>query len=472
MNYTNCNQSAENVKTCTENLQTRQPGNQAAEPTNAGASSALLAAFRQADLEDAAADGDYSAMYELEDQAEKRGLGLLTETPNYSIKPGTAGINTDYLTYFTSIDGQSSVLVYGSVPVDAYQRFDGWLAELADKELKSLDVELACIDWRFQRPAGGNYGYFAMLSGSGLSIQFCRSPGKTSGAEIPLCKVVFGWQLANSANLAKVMRRVFEYLQILGCEGLRYHISRLDIQYTTNQLQMSDIERARQENRVVTRCRKPGTWGGDVFAAETYLWNSKKSGWLLRIYDKMSELLEKAEGDKLEWLSRFLQAEKYSWVRVEWELKREFLRERGITTFDDLYNHWQALTTYIMAFLVRFVDRDKGNHSERTLPADWWSTIHQNLSGAADGCQPLPPKTRPEQAVKLDPLSTSRFSSAGCTFISKVVASEAATNEIDLETAFYNVLLRLKSTILDKSKTITDSQNVSWAGYSEFANFG
>lgn len=473
MNNTNFNQSAEKVNTCTKNFQDGSAPPISTQPNAAAsASAALLAAFAEADLEDSARDGDPGAIAELCDRwYSGGGLDLLTETPNYSIKPGLAGINTDYSTYFTSIDGQTSVLVYGSKPSDAYALFDSWLEQIDEQELKSLDVDLAGHAWRFQRSAGGNYGYFAMITGSGLSIAFCRSPGKTSRAEIPLCKVVFGWQLANSANLADVMAKVFEYLRILGADGLRYHISRLDIQYTTNNLPMTEIERARVENRVVTRCRKPGTWGGNTDAAETYVWTSNKGGWILRIYNKTVELLEKCEGDKIEWLERFIPFYSSAWTRVEWELKRDFLRERGITTFDDLYNSWQSLTTYIMAYLVRFVDRDKGNHTERTLPADFWALIHQNITGAGEGCQPLKEKTKPSQAVKLDSRTTSIFSSTTVTFFSKLVASDAAINETSIEDALYNVFLRLKTAIVEKSKTITDSADVTWSGYSDFDQY-
>lgn len=474
MNYTNSNQSSKFVNTCTGNFQPAgAPAVPSAEP-NAGASAALAAAFAEADLQESALDGDPSAVAEITDRWEASGgLGLLTETPNYSIISGTAGINTDYLSYFASIDGQTSALVYGSKPVHAYELFDRWLDELDGLEVKSLDVDLAGVSWRFSRSAGGNYGYFAMISGAGLSIQFCRTPGKTGGAEIPLCKVVFGWQLANSSNLSGVMAKVYQYLDILGCEGLRYHITRLDIQYTTNAFTMEDIERERLENRIVTRCRKVRKVEGESGALEYCAWTSNKGGWTLRIYDKFREVCEKGECDKLEWLTRFIgDGSNASMVRVEWELKRDFLRELGITTFDDLYDKWQALITHIMANLVRFVDRDKANHSERTKPALFWSIIHSNLSGASEGVQPLNPKNKPLQAIKLDKISHSRFTSAAVTFLSKVVASDAATNETTIEAALYEAFYRLKESILAKSSEITESGNLAWAGYSEFSAFG
>lgn len=473
MNYTNSNQSAEFVKPFTGNFQPeRAAAVRSAEP-NAEASAALAAAFAQADLEDCALDGDPSAVAELCDRWEAGGgLGLLTETPIYSINPGTAGINTDYSTYFTSLDGQTSALVYGSKPSDAYALFERWLDDLEEQEVKTLDVDLAGVCWRFSRSAGGNYGYFAMISGAGLSIQFCRTPGKTAGAEIPLCKVVFGWQLANSSNLSGVMAKVFQYLEILGCQGLRYHISRLDIQYTTNAFTMDDIEQERAQNRVVTRCRKVRKVEGESGALEYCAWTSSKGGWTLRIYDKFREVMEKGDCDKFEWLTRFIgDGSSALMVRVEWELKRDFLRELGVTTFDDLYNSWQSLTTHIMAYLVRFVDRDKANHSERTKPAPFWALIHSNLSGAGEGCQPLKNKTRPSQAIRLDRISHSRFTSAAVTFLSKVIASDAATNETSIETALYDAFYRLKESILEKSQAITDEGNLSWSGYSEFESF-
>lgn len=472
MNSSNCNHNSEKVNTCTENSQPERAVAVRSATPNAGASAALADAFAQADLEDSALDGDYSAAAELADQWEKRGLGLLTETPNYSIISGTAGINTDNLTYFASLDGQTAALVYGSKPSHAYEIFDNWLSDLEEQDVKTLDVDLAGVCWRFSRSAGGNYGYFAMLSGAGLTIQFCRTPGKTAGAEIPLCKVVFGWQLANTSNLEGVMGKVFQYLQILGCEGLRFHITRCDIQYTTNAFTMDDIEQMIAQNRVVTRCRKVRKVEGESGALEYCAWSSNKGGWTLRIYDKFKEVCEKGECDKLEWLTRFIgDGSNASMVRVEWELKRDFLRELGVTTFDDLYNSWQSLVTHIMAFLVRFVDRDKANHSERTKPADFWALIHSNLLGAGEGCQPLQHKQKPSQAIKLDKISHARFTSAAVTFLSKVIASDAATNETTLEEALYNAFYRLKSSIIDKSEQITDTGNLTWAGYSEFESF-
>lgn len=465
----NVNTRAKIDKLCTDALE-QEADNQPERRTFADASAAFRSACQHAELVEAAEDGDWAAIDALVEETEKRGLGLLTETPSYSINPALAGINTDYSTYFNSLDGQTACLVYGSVPSLAYTLLDNWLEELTEKDVKNFEVDLAGVRWSFSRAAGGNYGYFAMITGGGLSIAFCRSPGKTAGAEIPLCKVVFGWQLANSCNLADVMAQLFKYLSILGSTGLRYHISRLDIQYTTNQLQMTDIELARQQNRVVTRCQKPGQWGGDVRAAETYLWSAKKSGWLLRIYDKTREVIQTAAGDKYEWLASIIPDGR--WVRIEWELKREFLRERDITTFEDLYAHWQPLISYIMANLVRFVDRDKGNHSERTEPAPWWLVVHNNLVAAADGAQPLPVRCRPVRSVQLDKLTQSRFIGAASTFLGRVLASEAAKNDKTIDEAFYDVLLRLKSTIIDKAQTYSFKQDTDWAGYSDFAPYG
>lgn len=469
MNYTYFNQSAEKVNSCTGNFnQERKEAADQREP-NADASASLAEAFAQADLIDRAEDGDFSAVVELDELFACQGLELLTETPKTPINTPTAGINTDNQSFFSSPDGQTACLVYGSLPSDVLTRFEGWLADLDEQDVKHLDVELACRYWRFSRARGGNYGYFAQLAGSGITLSFCRNPGKTSGAEIPLCKVVFGWQVANSCNLADVMRRVFEYLQILGCSGLRYHITRLDLQYTTNRFELRTIEQAIQGNATATHCRNFHRIGPDIEQAETYFWKSSKSGWALRIYNKTLEMLAKNDAAKLEYYWNLLGTDPL--IRFEFELNRDFLRTNGVTTFDDLYSHWQTLLTYIFAHCVRFLDRDKAGHVERAKPAAWWVQIHSNWVVAADGQEELQRRSKPQIAVKLDNHSKQVFTSSAAAFLAKLVASDAAYNETSFETAFYNLVTRIKTSVMARADEITQTAAVEWSGLSEFDQF-
>ena len=368
--------------------------------------------------------------------------------------------------FFAGIDGQTAIFVYGGGVRSSYQKIiDSTLERLKEAKLNEIEIELAGVRWTLRRCGSGGYGYYMALDGAGLSLQFTRTPGETDGgAEIPVCKVVWGWFLASSYDPRQVVQILLEYLQKLGCVRLRYHITRLDIQVTTTLFKMSDVAAAIRENRVVSMVRPDG-FGMDANGNfETFLWKAKAGGWECRIYDKTKEVLAKGNTTKAEFLADIFRTDSEWWnmVRVEFQLLRDFLRDKGVTTFDDLYIKGQSLITYLMSRCVRILEKPKGNnHSNRVSPAPFWLDVSSMFLRFFRGTIKLNPKKQKCPGILLDKKSKDSFKNMAVSYLVKLAADLSADKEIPVIQAIRQLTDELTGRIEGKTYPLLEREKIT-----------
>ncbi len=109
---------------------------------------------------------------------------------------------------------------------------------------------------------------------------------------------------------------------------------------------------------------------GDVL--ETFYHGAKKSPIQLRIYDKGLEVLK--GGTKL-WFYELWNVEPESHVwRIEYQLRREILKQFGIDQLDDLIEKVGGLWQYLTEDWFSLRAQDDGNTSRRTV-LPWWEVV-------------------------------------------------------------------------------------------------
>ena len=466
---TNYNYLSEKVKPQNQESFIKSVGNPATpaerdRQANAPACASLSDAYREAEREDLRYYENHPIEFSTvpDSVPETDPLELLTEgvylANNQKRQPVD---NTEDLTqtmpiykdtpFFGGIDGQTAILVYGSQGLNDYirERVGGAISQMRETGERQTLITLYGSPWLVRFAPAGAFNYFAVVEGSGLSFHFTTSPGQTKnkGAEIPVCKIVWSWQLAVKTDPRAVVRQAFEQLTAWGCVVDRYHITRLDLQLTTTLFKMSDVESALRENRTVTRVQELGRYGtGNDDVSQTYMWRSKNTGWALRIYDKSEELRKKNQASKTQFFLKYFWKNAFHLVRVEYELLRDFLRPIGIDTFDDLYNKGQSLVTHLMSRCVRFLESDKGfNHSSRVSVASWWQDVFNMFVRSLEGAEQLNKEIKIKPSILLDEVSRQRFISMASTLLSRVVASDVVDNGNSLSDVLRNVLASVRA---------------------------
>ena len=167
-------------------------------------------------------------------------------------------------------------------------------------------------------------------------------------------------------------------IEALGGKIVRNKLSRVDICLDMPEVEIDPLDRAFLEDRdicrAVAKARHSGT-GVTVTLG--------KSPLMCRIYDKKAEVELKANP------YRNLCMRVYRWkspempsaaTRVEFELRREALKERGIDTVEDYYAKRADLVHYLTHNWLRFtankVDRENKNQSKaRMLPL--WNKVRK-----------------------------------------------------------------------------------------------
>lgn len=169
-------------------------------------------------------------------------------------------------------------------------------------------------------------------------------------------------------------------IKALGGNIIRNRLSRIDICLDMPGVSIQEFYTPFAEDRYICRSREDsvifpqkGNGGMTLYFG--------KSPLQCRIYDKLKEIEKKANPHK-QLCMRF-----YRWggmpenaVRVEFELRRKALKERGIDSVEDYYAKRADLIHYLTTQWLRFtankVDRENKNQSKsRTLPL--WNKVRK-----------------------------------------------------------------------------------------------
>jgi hypothetical protein len=185
----------------------------------------------------------------------------------------------------------------------------------------------------------------------------------------------------------------------LGGTIIRNRLSRVDICLDMPDVEIEPFDRAFLEGRYICRAVSKSRHSGTGVTVSV-----GKSPLMCRIYDKKAEVELKANPLKN------LCMRVYRWggcrqmpdaaTRVEFELRRDALKERGIDSIEDYYAKRADLVAYLTYGWLRFtankVDRENKNQSKaRTLPL--WNRVRKAFKAWAGAPQGLPLDPLPKE---------------------------------------------------------------------------
>ncbi len=230
--------------------------------------------------------------------------------------------------------------------------------------------------------AGGPQGIMLRLGG-GLSVSL-PAPDSASDRVVVTGSSVWcaGRDYSTAdADLAGVV------LDVLGLDvtGRRVSLSRADLtaDFLMSEVDAADFFALARSDAVVTRARDRSAfqrgkrWTGSKFGRQSVV---------LRLYDKLAEVVQK--GALPAWLQLWgldRVPDGFVVVRVEWQLRGAWLRERGIGSVADLLAGVGTLLTYLNASWFRLAGPPRGaDHKRDALPV-WAAVAALMASGSFSG---------------------------------------------------------------------------------------
>lgn len=219
--------------------------------------------------------------------------------------------------------------------------------------------------------AGGPHGFVLRLGG-GLQIAL---PGRDSTSDRVVITGTSEW-CAGRDNRAADAELGAVLLDVLGLDqaGRVVGLSRADVtaDFLMPEEQAAEFFELVRSDAVVSRGRDLGAF------RRGKRWTGSKIGKrsvVLRLYDKLTELKQK--GALQEWLSLWgLDAvpDGFAVVRVEWQLRGDWLRERAVRSVAGLLGSLGTLLEYLNGSWFRLAGPPAGHvHKRETLPL--WAAI-------------------------------------------------------------------------------------------------
>lgn len=265
------------------------------------------------------------------------------------------------------------------------------------EKAKSMDADLACIikpsngipEWQFLMKPNGARGYEWLLTGHDYALKIGKWKEMITRPNIMAeIRSETLWALGVDASIS--------YLQAL-IEGIggqirECKISRLDL--CIDITFPDDLWKKELEDYIVTYAdnkniyKKGHSMTGISIGAGAIQ---------ARLYDK---LLEIKQISKKEWLTAIWNMKEapdgMKIIRVEFQMRREFLKEMKVNTPEDLLIKVPGLWGYCTQTWLKFQDNPECHHTMRkTFP--WWNKVQDGFTG----CQNSNPLVR-DRAVTVD----------------------------------------------------------------------
>lgn len=252
-----------------------------------------------------------------------------------------------------------------------------WAKEAAqDEKIAKSGADMVTFgEWAMMvAPGGASCGvYYAFrLAGHGfvISIQDKQKPKQAAGNVI----LRFDGMACLQWGGYKCLERGRALIAAMGGEILKEKLSRVDMALDVPGVGMEAFDAAYREERYIMQAKKSRRI--EENGAITLYFG--KPPLMLRIYDKAAEIRASCDETKkcLMLLHRWCHGIPQKAIRVEFELRREALKEHGIDTPDDYFRKRADLTAYLCGEWVRFtesaVDRD---NTARAAVLPLWLTI-------------------------------------------------------------------------------------------------
>ncbi|MBU1735846.1 MAG: replication initiation factor domain-containing protein [Verrucomicrobia bacterium] len=267
--------------------------------------------------------------------------------------------------------------------------------EEVPKEFKRWDVNGIEVN---VEPAGAKLGhknkgsYFAYKMEYGeITVLIADHPSPRGS--IPNVVIRINGEACLIYGAINCLKHGRDFIACLGGIIRKEKLSRVDIALDMPGVGMSDFFAAFNEKRYICRAKSRGFTESNGLTLKF-----GESPLLLRIYDKLAETQKRANPLK----AFAIKDRRWDGVipgqaaRVEFELKREALKERGIDSPDDYFMKRADLVNYLVRGWFRFtsevVDRENKNQSRAEVLPLWKEvqTAFESWAGSPAGCSLAP----------------------------------------------------------------------------------
>jgi len=191
---------------------------------------------------------------------------------------------------------------------------------------------------------------------------------------------------------------VVRWFRELGAEVVEAKLSRVDMCVDLPGVSVVEFMEAYRAGQYVTRTKKSEEWSFATYKAgrkDTGL--AMGSGTRMRIYDKAEECRDISLRS---WMihRRWGGVDPDDATRVEFQLRREFLTEHGVSTVEDYFAKRRTLARFLTTRWVRFVQDLDARHTDRAETSQIWRDVQdafdQWTAGSDDAdLSPLPRAT-------------------------------------------------------------------------------
>ena len=232
-------------------------------------------------------------------------------------------------------------------------------------------IVLAGVSWEVYPYSNRRYIY--ILHNEMAELRLCDSWQETD-SHYPIFVRLKSYALWRFGYL-KAYQNFMEYLSKLFIIS-DTKISRLDIATQVNKKIDIDIDIGAE---TVSRTKFRHQWFSDGVCTG---YQFGKGDVLLRIYDKIKEI----EVSKKFWFADVWDAEKFEIERgvwnVEFQLRREFLRDWDIDTVEDAFKELKNLYSYLTRKWFRVVEKQLlDTNVTRRETSEWWQEIQEKQNG-------------------------------------------------------------------------------------------
>jgi hypothetical protein len=252
-----------------------------------------------------------------------------------------------------------------------------------------LRVSDGTSPWVFTVSPYGRDGYEWILSSGEMSMRigYWAEPKSRPSVMVELRSETL-WTHGPAAAVA----RVLALLQSAGAEIVEVKVSRVDL--CVDVLVPENIWSLQLLNQFVTHAHLEAP----------YLDRRKLTGFSIghgkisaRLYDKPQEIRSSSHKD---WMYGIWGIERvpvgHRVIRVEYQLRREIIKELGFSSFEELQAGLAQVWAYCTQQWLRVADDREKHHTQQTTPA-WWTIVQGGMTAGQPACPAIRAK-----AIKQD----------------------------------------------------------------------
>jgi hypothetical protein len=229
----------------------------------------------------------------------------------------------------------------------------------------------------FDVQPGGARGYEWLLTGHDVSMRIGQFQENCTR---PAVMVEIGSEVLWRMGASVMVERVRELLESVGACVHRIMPSRVDV--CIDVLMPKDMWGQHLLDYAVTRARSDSGHRQDRKFSGLSIGGATMKA---RLYDKVLEIVMHSGKT---WMQEIWELEDVpqdkSVVRIEYQLRREVLRQLGLDKIEDLFDLLGNLWAYCTERWLKFQDKPGADHKLRQTLA-WWRTVQQDFAGAQPG---------------------------------------------------------------------------------------